>query len=145
MRFAPGLANLLDYQRSNLSHDLIAGLSVAAIALPVGVAYAQLAGFNPAVGLYSSILPLVAYAIFGTSRQLIIGPDASTCALVVAAVAPLASGDQKLYDSLSMTLALLAGVFCIAASFLKLGALADFLSKPILVGFLNGIALSIML
>jgi MFS superfamily sulfate permease-like transporter len=90
MRFAPGLANLLDYQRSNLSHDLVAGLSVAAIALPVGVAYAQLAGFNPAVGLYSSILPLVAYAIFGTSRQLIIGPDASTCALVVAAVAPLA-------------------------------------------------------
>jgi len=145
MRFAPGLANLLDYQRSNLSHDLVAGLSVAAIALPVGVAYAQLAGFNPAVGLYSSILPLVAYAIFGTSRQLIIGPDASTCALVVAAVAPLASDDRKLYESLSMTLALLAGVFCIGASFLKLGALADFLSKPILVGFLNGIALSIML
>jgi high affinity sulfate transporter 1 len=145
MRFAPGLANLLDYQRSHLSHDLVAGLSVAAIALPVGVAYAQLAGFNPAVGLYSSILPLVAYAIFGTSRQLIIGPDAGTCALVVAAVAPLASDDQKLYESLSMTLALLAGVFCIGASFLKLGALADFLSKPILVGFLNGIALSIML
>ena len=144
-KFAPGLANLLNYQRSNLSHDLVAGLSVAAIALPVGVAYAQLAGFNPAVGLYSSILPLVAYAIFGTSRQLIIGPDASTCALVVAAVAPLAADDQKLYESLSMTLALLAGVFCIGASFLKLGALADFLSKPILVGFLNGIALSIML
>jgi len=76
MRFAPGLANLLNYQRSNLSHDLVAGLSVAAIALPVGVAYAQLAGFNPAVGLYSSILPLVAYAIFGTSRQLIIGRGA---------------------------------------------------------------------
>lgn len=144
-KFAPGMANLLNYQRSNLPHDLVAGLSVAAIALPVGLAYAQLAGFNPAVGLYSSILPLVAYAIFGTSRQLIIGPDAATCALVVAAVAPLASDDQKLYESLSMTLALLAGVFCIGASFLKLGALADFLSKPILVGFLNGIALSIML
>jgi high affinity sulfate transporter 1 len=111
----------------------------------VGVAYAQLAGFNPAVGLYSSILPLVAYAIFGTSRQLIIGPDAATCALVAAAVGPLASGDQKLYESLSVTLALLAGLLCIGASFLRLGALADFLSKPILVGFLNGIALSIML
>ena len=142
---APGLAKLLSYQKSNLPHDLRAGLSVAAVALPVGVAYAQLAGFNPAVGLYSSILPLVAYAIFGTSRQLIIGPDASTCALVAAAVAPLASGDQKLYESLSVTLALLAGVLCIGASFLRLGALADFLSKPILVGFLNGIALSIML
>jgi high affinity sulfate transporter 1 len=144
-KFAPGLAKLLKYQRSDLPHDLIAGVSVAAVALPVGVAYAQLAGFNPAVGLYSSIVPLIAYAIFGTSRQLIIGPDAATCALVAAAVAPLASGDKRLYESLSVTLALLAGVLCIGASFLRLGALADFLSKPILVGFLNGIALSIML
>ena len=144
-KIAPGLAKLLTYHRRDLPNDLVAGLSVAAVALPVGVAYAQLAGFNPAVGLYSSILPLFAYAIFGTSRQLIIGPDAATCALVTAAVAPLAAGDQKLYESLSVTLAVLAGVFCIGASFLRLGGLADFLSKPILVGFLNGIALSIML
>ena len=142
---APGLVKILSYQKSELPHDLVAGLSVAAVALPVGVAYAQLAGFNPAVGLYSSILPLVAYAIFGTSRQLIIGPDAATCALVAAAAAPLASGNQELYDSASVTLALLAGILCIVASFLRLGALADFLSKPILVGFLNGVALSIML
>jgi high affinity sulfate transporter 1 len=133
------------YQRVDLSHDIIAGLSVAAVALPVGVAYAELAGFGPAVGLYSSILPLFAYAVFGTSRQLIVGPDAATCALVTAAVTPLASGNQDLYQSLSVTLALLGGVLCIGASFLKLGALADFLSKPILVGFLNGIALSILL
>ncbi len=145
VKIAPGLANLIHYKRSDLPHDLIAGLSVAAIAVPVGVAYAQLAGFNPAVGLYSSILPLFAYAIFGTSRQLIIGPDAATCALVTAAVAPLASGDQFRYESLSITLAFLAGLLCIGASFLKLGALADFLSKPILVGFLNGVALSIIL
>ena len=144
-KIALGLTRLSKYQRSDLSHDVFAGLSVAAVALPVGVAYAQLAGFNPAVGLYSSILPLLAYAIFGTSRQLIIGPDAATCALVTAAVAPLASGNQNLYESLSVTLALLAGVLCIGASFLRLGALADFLSKPILVGFLNGIALSIIL
>lgn len=144
-KIAPGLKKLLAYERSDLLHDLVAGLSVAAIALPVGVAYAQLAGFNPAVGLYSSILPLVAYAIFGTSRQLIIGPDAATCALVTAAVAPLAAGDQRLYESLSVTLAVLAGILCIGASFLRLGGLADFLSKPILVGFLNGIGLSIML
>lgn len=144
-RIAPGLATLFQYHPSDLPHDLRAGLSVAAVALPVGVAYAQLAGFNPAVGLYSSILPLVAYAIFGTSRQLIVGPDAATCALVTAAITPLAAGDQALYSSLSVTLAFLAGVLCIAASFLKLGSLADFLSKPILVGFLNGIALSIIL
>src|SRR5689334_21110070 len=142
---APGLAILLKYKWSDLPADAIAGLSVAAVALPVGVAYAQLAGFNPAVGLYSSILPLIAYAIFGTSRQLLSVPDTETSALVTAAVAPLASGDQNLYESLSVTLALLAGVLCIGASFLRLGALADFLSKPILVGFLNGIALSIML
>ena len=144
-RVAPGLGSLLRYERSNAPHDLVAGLSVAAVALPVGVAYAELAGFNPVVGLYSSILPLLAYAIFGTSRQLIVGPDAATCALVTAAVAPLAAGNQATYESLSMTLAFLAGLFCIAASFVKLGALADFLSKPILVGFLNGIALSIIL
>jgi high affinity sulfate transporter 1 len=144
-RFAPGLPKLLRYRREDFPHDLIAGLSVATVALPVGVAYAELAGFNPAVGLYSSILPLVAYAIFGTSRQLIIGPDAATCALVTAAVTPLAAGDQNLYESISVTLALMAGILCIGASFLGLGAFADFLSKPILVGFLNGIALSIML
>src|SRR5438094_1575630 len=144
-RIAPGLTSLLKYQRLDLPWDLRAGLSVAAVALPVGVAYAQLAGFNPAVGLYSSILPLLAYAIFGTSRQLIIGPDAATCALVTAGVGPLAAGAQQLYESLSVTLAVLAGILCIGASFLKLGALADFLSKPILVGFLNGIALSIIL
>ena len=144
-RVTPGLVNLLPYERKNLPYDLIAGLSVAAVALPVGVAYAELAGFNPAVGLYSSILPLVAYAIFGTSRQLIMGPDAATCALITAAVTPLAAGNQELYASLSITLAFFAGLLCIGASFLKLGALADFLSKPILVGFLNGIALSIIL
>lgn len=144
-RVAPGLPALWPYNPSNFSRDLIAGLSVAAVALPVGVAYAQLAGFNPSVGLYSSILPLVAYAVFGTSRQLIIGPDAATCALVTAAVTPLAKGNSEAYESLSVVLCLIAGVLCIGASFLRLGAMADFLSKPILVGFLNGIALSIIL
>jgi high affinity sulfate transporter 1 len=144
-RFAPGLPDLLNYDKANLPHDLLAGLSVAAVALPVGVAYAQLAGFQPEVGLYASVLPLVAYALFGTSRQLIVGPDAATCALVAAAVSPLAGGDQAAYFSLSMALAFLAGMFCIAASFFRLGALADFLSRPILVGFLNGMALSIAL
>lgn len=148
---APGLRMLMNYRRQDLPHDLVAGLSVAAVALPVGVAYAQLAGFNPAVGLYSSMLPLLAYAIFGSSRQLIIGPDAATCALVaasvapIAAVAPLGAFDQAYYMSLSMTLALLAGLLCMGASFLKLGIMADFLSRPILVGFMNGVALSIIL
>jgi len=145
-RIAPGLMKLSSYSfAENVRHDLFAGLSVAAVALPVAVAYAQLAGFDPVVGLYSSILPLVAYAIFGTSRQLIVNPDAAVCAMVAAAVVPLASGNGELYWSLSVTLTFLAGLFCIAASFLRLGVMADFLSKPILIGFLNGIAISICL
>jgi len=136
---------LARYRRQDLPHDVLAGISVAAVALPVGVAYAQLAGFNPAVGLYSSILPLFAYALFGSSRQLMLGPDAATCALVAAAVAPLAAGDPAQYLAMTATLTLLAGLLCIGASFLKLGAIADFLSRPILAGFMNGIALSIAL
>ena len=142
---APGIADLLAYRRADLPSDIVAGLSVAAVALPVGVAYAQLAGFRPEAGLYASILPLVAYAPFGTSRQLIVGPDAATCAIVAAAVTPLAAGNDATYLSLSLTLAFLAGMFCIIARFLRLGALADFLSQAILVGFLNGTALSIAL
>jgi high affinity sulfate transporter 1 len=143
-RFAPGLAALRHYKIADAQADINAGLAVD-VAVPVGIAYAALAGFGPEVGLYSSILPLIAYAIFGTSRQLIIGPDAATCAVIAAAVAPLAGGDAALYASLSATLALLTGLICIGASFLRLGVLADFLSRPILVGFLNGVALSIIL
>lgn len=143
-RFAPGLPALLHYRLADLPHDLMAGLSVAAVALPVGVAYAQLAGLSPVMGLYASILPLVAYAFFGTSRQLIVGPDAATCTLLAASITPLTGGDPQLYVLLSIALTLLTGVYLIGASFLRLGALADFLSKPILVGYMNGIALSIM-
>lgn len=143
---APGVPALLHYQFArDFRHDLVAGISVAAVALPVAVAYAQLAGFNPVVGLYSSILPLVAYAIFGTSRQLMVNPDAAVCAMIAAAIVPLAAGDAELYLSLSIALTFLTGLLCIAASFFRLGALADFLSKPILVGFLNGVAISIVL
>ena len=84
---APSLAKLFPYNfADSFRHDLLAGLSVAAVALPVAVAYAQLAGFDPVVGLYSSILPLVAYAIFGTSKQLIVNPDAAVCAMIAAAI-----------------------------------------------------------
>lgn len=93
-RVTPGLAALLSYDRNNLPYDLIPGLSVAAVAIPVAVAYGQLAGFNSIVGLYSSILPLIVYPIFGTPRHLIVGPDSAICALA------------DLYLSLSVTLAL---------------------------------------
>jgi MFS superfamily sulfate permease-like transporter len=98
----------------------------ATVALPVSIAYAQLAGFDPVVGLYSSILPLVAYAIFGTSRQLMVNPDAAACAMIAAAIAPLAGNSAELYLSLMTAVTLLTGLFCIAASYFRLGALADF-------------------
>src|SRR5262245_41348932 len=143
---APGVQPLLNYRfAEDFRHDLVAGISVAAVAIPVAVAYAQLVGFSPIVGLYSSILPPVAYAIFGTSRQLMVNPDAAVCAMIAAAIAPLAGNSAELYLSLTTALTLLTGLFCIAASYFRLGALADFLSKPILVGFLNGVAISIFL
>jgi len=144
-RAAPGIAALVRYDaRADFGHDLRAGLAVAAVAVPVSIANARLAGFDPVVGLYASILPPIAYAMFGTSRQLIVGPDAATSAVVAAALVPLAAGDPLRYASLSVVLAFLTGLFCIAGSLLRLGALADFLSRPILTGFLNGVAISIL-
>ena len=127
-----------------LRSDLVAGLSVAAVALPIGIAYAQLAGFPPVVGIYSAILPPVAYALFGSSRQLIVNPDAAACAIVAATVAPLAAGDAGRYMDLSIALTFLTGLLCIAGGIAGLGVIADFLSRPILTGYLNGIALSII-
>jgi MFS superfamily sulfate permease-like transporter len=144
-RVAPGLAHLLGYRREWFRHDLVAGLSVAAVAVPIALAYAELVRFQPVVGLYASILPLIAYAVFGTSRLLIVNPDAAVCAMVAAIVAPLAAGDAEAYMSLSVALALLTGIICIAAGFLRLGFVADFLGKPVLVGFMNGMAVSIFL
>ena len=140
----PGLRVLRTYRREWLRSDLVAGLSVAAVALPIGIAYAQLAGFPPVVGIYSAILPPVAYALFGSSRQLIVNPDAAACAIVAATVAPLAAGDPSRYLDLSITLTFLTGVLCIAGGIAGLGVIADFLSRPILTGYLNGIALSII-
>jgi high affinity sulfate transporter 1 len=144
-RFAPGLRQLLDYRREWLRSDLVAGVSVAAVAVPTAIAYAQLIGFDPVVGLYAAILPLVAYALFGTSHQLIVNPDAATCAIFAATVLPLAGGDPDTLRSLSVALAVLTGLFCIAAGLFRLGFVADFLAKPILVGYLNGVAISIFL
>ena len=95
-------------------------------------------------GLYASILPLVAYAVFGTSRQLIVAPDAATCAIIAGVVVPLAGGDVARHVSLAMTLSVITGVMCIAAGLGRLGFLANFVSRPILAGYLNGIAISII-
>jgi high affinity sulfate transporter 1 len=144
-RLAPGLHALRHYRRGDLRYDLTAGLSVVSVAVPVGIAYAELAGFPPASGLYASMMAMLAYAMFGSSRQLIAGPDAATCAMLATALSPLAVIGSPEYLSWSIALTFLVGLMCLGASRLRLGVLADFLSKPILIGFLNGIALSIVL
>jgi high affinity sulfate transporter 1 len=143
-RAAPGLAALLRYRREDLPHDLAAGLAVAAVAIPSSIAAAQLAGLPPVVGLYGCLLPQVAYALFGTSPQLMLGPSAVGAAIVASGVAPLAVGVPERYADYAMALTLVTGLICIAASWLRLGGLMDFFSKPILVGFLNGVAIDVM-
>ncbi|MCL1143608.1 SulP family inorganic anion transporter [Shewanella gaetbuli] len=135
---------MLKYERQWLADDVKAALSVAAVALPVAIAYAQLTGVNAAVGLYSCVLPMLVYALFGTSRQLVVGPDAATCAVIAAVVTPLAAGDSLKHWQLVMTMTAMTGGWCLIASRFKLGVLADFLSKPILMGLLNGVAITII-
>lgn len=144
-RIAPGIGVLASYPRDWLKYDVVAGVSVAAVALPTAIAYAQIIGLDPVVGIYAAIPSLLAYALFGTSRHLIVNPDAATCAMIGATLTPLAAGDPEVLLSLCVVLTIFTGLFCFAASSLRLGFLADFLSRPILVGFLNGVAISIFL
>ncbi|MBL4239025.1 SulP family inorganic anion transporter [Vibrio fluvialis] len=140
----PGLYQFKHYERAWLVDDMRAAFSVVAVALPVAIAYAQLTGVSAIVGLYSCVAPMLIYALFGTSRQLIVGPDAATCAVVAAVVTPLAGGDPTKHWQLVMTMTAMMGMWCILASKFRLGILADFLSRPILMGLLNGVALTII-
>ncbi|MDV6426642.1 SulP family inorganic anion transporter [Pseudomonas aeruginosa] len=143
-RWVPGLDSLLHYRRAWFRPDVQAGLSVAAIQIPTAIAYAQIAGFPPQVGLYACILPMLIYALIGSSRQLMVGPDAATAAMVAAAITPLAAGDPQRLADLSMIVAIMVGLFSIVAGLARAGFIASFLSRPILVGYLNGIGLSLL-
>jgi high affinity sulfate transporter 1 len=143
-RYIPGLVALLRYHPGDFRHDALAGVSVAAVALPVGIAYAEIAGAPAVQGIYCALLPLLAYALFGSSRQLIIGPDAATCLMVAAALGPLAGGDPQRYMELMISITLITGLFNIIFGVCRLGFVANFLSQPILVGYLNGIALIVL-
>ncbi|HHM4984103.1 TPA: SulP family inorganic anion transporter [Pseudomonas aeruginosa] len=143
-RWVPGLDSLLHYRRAWFRPDVQTGLSVAAIQIPTAIAYAQIAGFPPQVGLYACILPMLIYALIGSSRQLMVGPDAATAAMVAAAITPLAAGDPQRLVDLSMIVAIMVGLFSIVAGLARAGFIASFLSRPILVGYLNGIGLSLL-
>ncbi|MGE4799281.1 SulP family inorganic anion transporter [Yersinia hibernica] len=143
-QWIPGLTTFIHYDSANLKSDIRSGLSVAAVALPVAIAYAELMGINAIVGLYACILPMVVYALFGTSRQLIVGPDAATCAVITAAIAPLALGDQDTLWQMAIAMTMMTGFWCVIAGRFRLAVFAEFLSQPILQGLLNGVAITIM-
>ncbi len=141
-RWVPGVRMIRDYEFSWLPKDLAAGVTLGALMVPVGLAFGEMAGV-PLAGLYAGILPLIAYAFFGSSRQLIIGPDASMAALVAVSVAPLAGGDAARLALMASLLSVLIGSICILGSLLRLGFMADFLAKPVITGFMHGLAVVI--
>ncbi|KVO49217.1 transporter [Burkholderia ubonensis] len=140
----PGLALLADYRRAWLGRDLYAGVALTAVLVPVGMSYAQAAGLPAVTGLYASIAALLAYALLGPSRILVLGPDSALAALIAGAIAPLAGHDPSRAIALAAALALSAGTICVLIGVLGLGFVTDLLSRPIQYGYLNGIAVSLI-
>ena len=145
---APGLATLLRYPRSFLRFDLVAGVTVGAVAVPSSLAMAELAGLPVVYGLYGTFLPLAVYGLLGTSRQHVIGPDSTLAALTAVTVLPIATVggevDPTRYVALAAALALAMGALLFLAGFLRLGFVADFFGKPVLLGYINGVALIVI-
>ena len=141
----PGLSTALGYRRAWLWPDVRAGLILSALLVPAGMGYAQAAGLPAYTGLYATIIPLLAYAIFGPSRILVVGPDSGLAPLIAVAVLPLAAGSEDRAVALAGLLAIMVGVILIAAGALRLGFVTDLLSKPIRRGYLNGIALIVII
>jgi high affinity sulfate transporter 1 len=145
LRWLPGLRTLRGYERAWLRHDLAAGLVLTTMLVPAGIAYAVASGVPGIYGLYATIVPLLAYALFGPSRILVLGPDSSLAALILAVILPLAGGDPQRAVALAGAMAVVSGLICIAAGLARLGFLTELLSKPIRYGYMNGIALTVLL
>jgi SulP family sulfate permease len=141
----PIVAQLLDYRRDWFKSDLAAGLSVAAVSLPSAIAYPAIAGLPTEVGFFATILALAAYAMFGPSRQLIVGPDAATCIMLASVLTSLGAATAADRVTFTTVLAVEVGILCFVAGALGLGFVANFLSRPILVGFLAGISISLII
>ncbi|WP_405875941.1 MULTISPECIES: SulP family inorganic anion transporter [unclassified Streptomyces] len=140
-RAAPGVTALTGYRRSWLRGDLLAGVTVAAYLVPQVMAYAGVAGLPPVTGLWAILPALGLYALFGSSRLLSVGPESTTALMTATVVAPLAGGDAGRYATLAAVLAITVGLLCLAARALRLGFVADLLSRPVLIGYLAGVAL----
>src|SRR5688572_8269312 len=143
-RWLPGLYTLRNYRREWLASDLSAGLVLTAVLVPVGMAYSEAAGLPAIYGLYATIVPLLAYAIFGPSQTLVLGPDSSLAPMIAVSVLPLAAGDPQRAVSVAAMLAILTGLFGVVAGSLRLGFVTDLLAKPIRYGYMNGIALTVL-
>jgi high affinity sulfate transporter 1 len=144
-RWLPGLRTMRDYQRAWLRHDVVAGLVLTTMLVPVGIAYAVASGVPGIYGLYASIVPLLAYALFGPSRILVLGPDSSLAAVILAVVLPLSGGDPLRAVALAGMMAVVSGMVCILAGVARLGFVTELLSKPIRYGYMNGIALTVLI
>ena len=141
----PGLLTLRDYRAAWLAHDIVAGIVLATMLVPVGIAYAVASGVPGIYGLYATIIPLLAYALFGPSRILVLGPDSSLAAVILGVVAPLSGGDPRRAVTLAGMMAIVSGLICILAGVARLGFVTDLLSKPIRYGYMNGIALTVLM
>src|ERR1700742_211340 len=146
-RLVPGLGVIASYRREWLARDIIAGVVLTTLLVPQGMAYAELAGLPPITGLYTSIMCLLAYAVFGPSRILVLGPDSSLGPMIAATILPLAgaNGDPKRAVALASMLAIIVAAILIVATVARLGFIADLISKPTMIGYINGLALTILI
>jgi high affinity sulfate transporter 1 len=143
-RWVPGLQVIRTYEIKWLWHDIAAGLVLTSVLVPVGIAYAVASGVPAICGLYATIVGLLAYALAGPSRILVLGPDSSLVTLVLAVTLPLSGGDPERAIALAGMMALVSGAFCLVAGVARLGFITDLLSKPIRYGYMNGIALTVL-
>src|SRR6267142_844623 len=145
IRWLPGLLTLRQYQATWLAHDIVAGIVLVTMLVPVGIAYAVASGVPGIYGLYATIVPLLAYALFGPSRILVLGPDSALAGVILAVVLPLSAGDPQRAVALAGMLAIISGIVCVAAGLARLGFVTELLSKPIRYGYMNGIALTVLI
>ena len=145
IRWLPGIDTFRRYEAGWLSHDIFAGIVLATMLVPVGIAYAQASGLPGIFGLYATIIPLLAYALFGPSRILVLGPDSALAAVILGIVVPLSGGDPVRAVTLAGMMAIVSGTVCILAGLARLGFVTELLSKPIRYGYMNGIALTVLI
>jgi high affinity sulfate transporter 1 len=145
IRWLPGIDTLRHYEAAWLPHDIFAGLVLATMLVPVGIAYAAASGLPGIHGLYATILPLLAYAIFGPSRIIVLGPDSALAAVILGVIGPLSGGDPVRAATLAAMMALVSGTVLILAGIARLGFVTELLSKPIRYGYMNGIALTVLI